>query len=113
MDTPSESYAKGEWTWEKFAGDAKAITDLGNGSIGYVHIDEISTNPWRLLVPVMQAYGGGSWNEAGSTCLMSSDESVEAATLIHDMMYVDNSIVKTERKSGFHFGYRGYDHAPA
>lgn len=107
LDTPSESYAKGEWTWEKFAGDAKAITDLGNGSIGYVHIDEISTNPWRLLVPVMQAYGGGSWNEAGSTCLMSSDESVEAATLIHDMMYVDNSIVKPNEKVDFTSGTVG------
>lgn len=107
LDTPSESYAKGEWTWEKFAEDAKAITDLGDGSIGYVHIDEISTNPWRLLVPVMEAYGGGSWNADGSTCLMNTDESVEAATLIHDMMYVDNSIVKPNEKVDFTSGTVG------
>lgn len=107
LDTPSESFAKGEWTWEKFAEDAKAITDLGDGNIGYVHIDEISTNPWRLLVPVMQAYGGGSWNAEGTTCLMNTDESVEAATLIHDMMYVDNSIVKPNEKVDFTSGKVG------
>lgn len=107
LDTPSESYAKGEWTWEKFAEDAKAITDLGNGNIGYVHIDEISTNPWRLLVPVMQAYGGGSWSSDGKDCLMKTDESVEAATLIHDMMYVDNSIVKPNEKVDFTSGTVG------
>jgi multiple sugar transport system substrate-binding protein len=107
LDTPSESYAKGEWTWEKFAEDAKAITDLGDGSIGYVHIDEISTNPWRLLVPVMQAYGGGSWSSDGTTCLMSTDESIEAATLVHNMMYVDNSIVKPNEKVDFTSGTVG------
>lgn len=107
LDTPSESYAKGEWTWEKFADDAKAITDLGNGSIGYVHIDEISTNPWRLLVPVMQAYGGGSWNKDGSICLMNSNESIEAVTLLHEMMYVDNSIVKPNEKVDFTSGTVG------
>ncbi len=107
LDTPSESFAKGEWTWEKFAEDAKAITDLGDGLIGYVHIDEVSTNPWRLLVPVMQAYGGGSWNAGGNACLMSTDESIEAATLVHDMMYVDNSIVKPNEKVDFTSGTVG------
>lgn len=107
LDTPSVSFSKGEWTWEKLAEDAKAITDLGNGNIGYVHIDEISTNPWRLLVPVMQAYGGGSWNSDGTTCLMNSAESVEAVTLIHNMMYVDNSVVKPNEKVDFTSGTVG------
>lgn len=107
LDTPSESFAKGEWTWEKFAEDAKAITDLGNGNIGYVHIDEISTNPWRLLVPVMEAYGGGSWNSDGTQCLMNTAESTEAATLIHKMMYEDNSIVKPNEKVDFTSGTVG------
>lgn len=107
LDTPSESFAKGEWTWEKFAEDAKAITDLGNGSIGYVHIDEISTNPWRLLVPIMQAYGGGSWDSDGTICLMNTAESVEAVTLVHDMMYIDNSIVKPNEKVDFTSGTVG------
>lgn len=107
LDTPSESFAKGEWTWEKMAADAKAITQLGNGTIGYVHIDELSTNPWRLLVPVMEAYGGGSWNADGSKCLMNSAESIQAATLIHDMTYVDNSIVKPNEKVDFTSGKVG------
>lgn len=63
LETPSELFAKGKWTWEKFAEVAKVITETGEGNIGYVHIDEISTNPWRLLVPIMQAYGGGSWDQ--------------------------------------------------
>lgn len=107
LDTPSESFAKGEWTWEKMAADAKTITQLGDGVIGYVHIDELSTNPWRLLVPVMEAYGGGSWNADGSKCLMNSNESIQAATLIHEMTYVDNSIVKPNEKIDFSGGKVG------
>ena len=90
----------------------KPLLTWGNGNIGYVHIDEISTNPWRLLVPVMQAYGGGSWNSDGTTCLMNSAESVEAVTLIHIMMYVDNSVVKPNEKVDFTSGTVGYDNAP-
>lgn len=107
LDTPSESFTKGEWTWEKLAADAKAITQLGNGSIGYVHIDELSTNPWRLLVPVMEAYGGGSWNLDGSKCLMNSAESIKAAKFIHNMTFTDNSIVKPNEKVDFTGGKVG------
>lgn len=107
LETPSELFAKGEWTWEKFAEVAKVITETGEGNIGYVHIDEISTNPWRLLVPIMQAYGGGSWDPTGAKCLMSNPESIQAASLVHKMMYEDNSIVKPNEKVDFTSGNVG------
>jgi multiple sugar transport system substrate-binding protein len=107
IDTPDVLQSKGEWTWEKFAESAKAIAALGEGYYGYVHIDPLLTNPWRLIVPMMEAYGGDSWSRDGKQCLMNKAESTEAMKLLQKMLYQDKSIVPPGEKVDFTSGKVG------
>jgi len=93
LQTPDQSLAAGNWTWETLAADAKAIAALGKGYYGYEPMDTLDESPWDNLVPVMQAYGGDAWNADGTTCELTQSGSEAGIQVLYNMMFVDKSMV--------------------
>jgi len=93
LQTPKESLAKGEWTWERLAADAAAIDALGDDVYGFVPKDNLmKSNPWMNIMPAIWAYGGDAWDRDGTTCQLSSPESVEAIK-IYQKMFIEGGMV--------------------
>ncbi len=110
VPSPDELLANGEWTWEKFAEVAQAISEATpTGVYGYDTMDGqgYESRPWHTLVPIIRGYGGDAWDEAGTTCLMNSPEAVEAVQLYHDMVFDTKGAVPPGEQADFYSGSAG------
>ncbi len=110
VPTPDELLANGEWTWEKFAEVAQAITEASaEGVYGYDTVDAsgYTTRVWHTLVPIVRSYGGDAWDAAGTTCMMGSPEAIAAVQLYHDMVYVGKGAVPPGEQADFYSGAAG------
>lgn len=93
LQTPKESMAKGEWTWERLAADAAAIDKLGPVIYGLLSKDNLmKANPWMNIMPAIWAYGGEAWDRDGTTCQLASPQTVEAIK-IFQKMFVEGGMV--------------------
>ena len=93
LETPTEAYNNGEWTWERFAADAKAIDDLDNATYGFLPKDNLmKSNPWMNIMPAIWAYGGSAWDSETGECKLNSPETIEALS-IYQKMFVEGGIV--------------------
>lgn len=99
---PNEMIAEGIYDWEHFSEAVKAIADT-QGRPGFV----ISDTKWSSLVPLMYAYGASPWSEDAETCTMDSPEMVDALSLLHDMIYKDESVPPVTTTSNFWGGEAG------
>ena len=105
VDTPDVLLANGEWTWEKVAEIGRVIKEE-TGEYGEVEPGLYARNYWNIFIPVMRAYGGEVWG-ADNTCMFNSPGSVEAVQLIHDMIYVDQSMAPPGEEVDFYSGGAG------
>ncbi|MCG2770031.1 MAG: sugar ABC transporter substrate-binding protein [Anaerolineae bacterium] len=92
IDTPDVMLANGEWTWEALAEAAKAIADATPGTYGLTVGESLYTDAPFDMIGFLRAYGGEAWSEDGTTCLLNTPESVKGIQLLHDMIFVDESV---------------------
>jgi len=95
LETPDVLAARGEWTWEALADAAKTIKDT-TGAWGFVSTDSAlytsTGNAWATMIPLLRAYGTDIF-DADNNCTMNSDAAVEAFSLLHRMIFEDQSMV--------------------
>ncbi len=110
LQTPNELAATGNWTWETFAEAAKTITEnTPEGVYGFNTVDGEGYDNRILsqLTPLIWAYGGDAWDEAGTTCLLNTPEAIAAVQQYHDMIFVDKGIVPPGEQADFYSGSAG------
>jgi multiple sugar transport system substrate-binding protein len=94
IDTPDVLAANSEWTWEALRQSAKAISDASD-AWGFVGTDGgagmYQSVPYATLIPVLRAYGTDIIQDGA--CVANSDEAVEAISLLHGMVFDDQSAV--------------------
>lgn len=107
VETPDSLVAANAWTWEALAVTAREITAVSPPGIygfeskdGAVYTDRA----WQTLIPMIWAYGGNAWDNAGTNCLLASDEAISAVQLYHDMVFVDKSAVSPDSEGDFYTG---------
>lgn len=91
IPTPDEMVDTGTWTWENIPEVARALVERGGVRYGFTLANDIYINGWNQLIEVWAPYGGGPWSADGKTCMFNSPETVEATTLIHDMIFKDET----------------------
>lgn len=84
--TPDEMIAADNWTWESYRKAAAAIS-ASQGVPGY----GFGFENVELLYPLMYAYEAAPWDETGATCTADTAQMKDAMSLLHSMMYVDES----------------------
>ncbi len=104
LKTPEQMKADGQWTWENFRKVSKELTDA-TGVYAYQTPDGGGYDSRILhnLVPIIRSYGSDAWTD-DNQILINSDESVEAVTLFHNMVYKDGSVVPPGNQSDFFAG---------
>ena len=104
LDSPEVMKANGEWTWENFRKVSKVITDK-TGVFAYQTPDGggYDSRILHTLVPIMRSYGADAWT-SDNEILINSDESVEAVSLFHSMIFEDSSVVPPGNQSDFFAG---------
>lgn len=104
LDLPTQMQAEGNWTWENFRKISKIIKDK-TGVYAYQTPDGAGYDSRILhtLVPIIRSYGSDAWTD-DNEILINSDESVEAVTLFHNMIYQDGSVVPPGNQSDFFAG---------
>lgn len=94
LDTPDVMYANEEWTWDALQEAAKTIADETD-AWGFVGTDGgagmYQTQRYATLLPLLRTYGTDIISDG--TCVANSPEAVEAATLLHSMIFDDQSTV--------------------
>jgi len=94
LDTPAELYASGDWTWETLRESAKAIADATE-AWGFVGTDGgagmYQNQRYATMLPLLRAYGTDII--ADNSCVANSEAAVEALTLLHGMVFDDQSSV--------------------
>lgn len=112
VDTPRELYERGEWTWDELRRISREIVDSGAVKYGF-DIPGFAFTNLNLFQLVQNGFGAESW-PADGTCGYSSEGSVAAYQLFHDMIFVDNSYPGKGDTSSFPTGDTGmYLHAPS
>jgi multiple sugar transport system substrate-binding protein len=87
IPNPIERVEAGEWTWEQFAEDAKAISELGDDIYGFG-----MNNWWGNWELFINAAGGSYFTEERDACALNSPEVVEALTFMRSF-YTDEFAV--------------------
>ena len=110
IDTPDKLLQQGKWTWDALRAASKAIKaatpstvygfeSYGGGIYG--------ARLWNTMGPLMKAFGGQAWNDAGTQCTINSPEAVAAFQFIHDMTFKDGSAVPPGEIVDFFSGNAG------
>lgn len=102
--TPDALLADDAWTWEAVAEAADAI-EAATDAYGFQSNDAglYTGNFWITLVPLLRAYGGDAW-DAENVCQFNSEGSVAALTLLHQMIFTDESAVPPGTEVDFFAG---------
>lgn len=110
IDTPDKLLQQGKWTWDSLRAASKAIKDASAPTVygfesygGAIY----GARLWNTMGPVMKAFGGQAWNDAGTQCTINSPEAVAAFQFIHDMIFVDGSAVPPGEIGDFFAGNAG------
>ena len=104
LDDPLQMKAKGDWDWESFRSACRTIKEK-TGIYAYQTPDGQGYDARILqsLIPIIRSYGGDAWTGNGDIKINSKGSS-EAVQLIHDMIYIDESIVPPGNQSDFYAG---------
>ena len=103
LEDPGTLASKGEWTMEKWREAAKTIKEK-TGVWGFEFKDGQGYNSriMHAMMPPIRAYGGYAWK--GKECGFDKPEAVAAMTVLHDMVYKDQSIVPPGDQSDYFAG---------
>jgi multiple sugar transport system substrate-binding protein len=93
LQTPTELYSNGEWTWEALATAAQTIAEATD-AYGLESYDGLgyAERVWNTLIPFIRAFGGDAWDREGN-CLLNSPESIAGVQFYHDMIFEAKSAV--------------------
>lgn len=105
VDNPNKMIEKGTWDWKHFRRAVKTISDTQKVT-GFV-MNDFDYKVWNRLLPIMYAFGARPWNEADTTCTMSTPEMAAAMGLFHDMVYQDHSVPEPGQQADFWGGQAG------
>ncbi|TKT81072.1 sugar ABC transporter substrate-binding protein [Aquamicrobium sp. LC103] len=103
LEDPLALAAKGEWDMDKFQEVSKALKEA-NGKFGFEFKDGqgYESRIMHALMPPIRAYGGDVW--AGGECGFDKPEAVAAVKQLHDMVFVDKSIVPPGEQGDYFSG---------
>lgn len=103
LENPLQLSAGGDWTMDKFQEVAKALKDA-TGTFGFEFKDGqgYESRIMHALMPPIRAYGGDVW--ANGECGFDKPEAVAAVQQLHDMVFVDKSIVPPGEQGDFFSG---------
>jgi len=103
LDDPMTLAANGEWDMDKFQEVAKALSEA-NDAWGFEFKDGqgYDSRIMHALMPPIRAYGGDVW--ANQECGFDKPEAIAAVQQLHDMVFVDESIVPPGENGDFFSG---------
>lgn len=103
LDDPMTLAASGEWDMDKFQEVAKALSEA-NDAWGFEFKDGqgYDSRIMHALMPPIRAYGGDVW--ANQECGFDKPEAIAAVQQLHDMVFVDESIVPPGENGDFFSG---------
>jgi multiple sugar transport system substrate-binding protein len=103
LEDPLQLSASGEWDMDKFQEVAKALKDA-TGTFGFEFKDGqgYDSRIMHALMPPIRAYGGDVW--ANGECGFDTPEALAAVQQLHDMVFVDRSIVPPGEQGDFFSG---------
>lgn len=101
---PDDLIAEGNWNWSTVSESLATITE-STGTYGFQSNDAAlyTGNFWITLVPILRAYGGDVW-DADNQCVLNSEGSVEALTVLHSMIFDAESAVPPGTEIDFFAG---------
>ena len=70
------------YTWQELVDTAKKFTKLGPDTFGFIGWDNLGT--LNLWYPTLKAYGGETFNEEDTQCLLNTPEAIATLDLIRD-----------------------------
>ncbi|RVV97744.1 sugar ABC transporter substrate-binding protein [Mesobaculum littorinae] len=93
----------GEWTMEAFRDAALKLTEA-NDAWGFEFKDGegYDSRIMHAIMPPIRAYGGHAWQDG--ECGFDDPEAVEAVTMLHGMIFEDQSIVPPGEQGDFFSG---------
>ncbi len=98
--TPAELIAQGQWTWDKVA-QVAAATSKKTGVAGLY----VPYSPsWSDLQTWMLSWGANVWSADGKTCTITSKQSKDFFTWLHDGAYVSGGLTKPGQTANFASG---------
>lgn len=86
LETPTELFDAGDWTWDAVGDAAEAIVDAGVASHGLI-VRDFDYQIWDQLAVVWRGFGADPWTEDGTECTMTDPQMVEAMTWFHDLVF--------------------------
>lgn len=103
--SPAELVASGDWTWDKVAEIATAVS----ASTGKVGFDFSSFNyaNWQYLGGLFQGYGAAPWSADGKECTFDTPEMADAMAWVHDGAFTDKFLVAPGNTTDFPSGQVG------
>ncbi|MCI5075090.1 sugar ABC transporter substrate-binding protein [Oricola sp.] len=104
LEDPLALAEKGEWTMAKFREVSMALTKPGERVWGFEFKDGqgYDTRIMHAVMPAIRANGGDAW--ANGECGFDKPEAVEAIQTLHDMVFVDKSIVPPGEQGDYFSG---------
>ncbi len=101
--TPQELIASGDYTWTTFGESLRTVTSE-TGVYGFQgqNGQPYSSRIWHTLVPFLRAYGVDAWDDNGPN--FDTPEAIAAASLYHQLIFDDETIVPPGERSDFFAG---------
>ena len=92
LEDPLTLASKGEWDMDAFRAAAKALAEA-NDAYGFEFKDGqgYDSRIMHAIMPPIRAYGGYAWRDG--ECGFNKPEAVAALTQLHEMVFLDGSIV--------------------
>ena len=107
LETPLESYQKGEWTYDKMMEAADKITALGEGNYGLSFLQTGDVANWPVLLNFFWSQGVDFFNDDTTLCTINTPEGVAALQKLYDMMFITGVHVKPSDMVSFESGKLG------
>jgi multiple sugar transport system substrate-binding protein len=103
LEDPLALAAKGEWDMEKFREVAKTLTEETD-AWGFEFKDGqgYDSRIMHALMPPIRAHGGDAWTDG--ECGFDDPEAVAAVQQLHDMVFVDKSVVPPGEQGDYFSG---------
>jgi multiple sugar transport system substrate-binding protein len=103
VETPFDHAARGAWDMAAFQATAKAMAEAGDGwGFEFKDGQGYGNRIMHALMPPIRAYGGDVWVDG--QCGFDTPEAVAAVQQLHDMVFVDGSIVPPGEVGDFFSG---------
>ena len=90
LETPTELYEAGEWTWDAVRESGAQVVAEGAAPHGFV-VRDFEFQLWDNLATLWRGFGAEEWSSDGTQCGMAAPEMVEAFTFFHEAVFEDEA----------------------